>query len=314
LTEAISDMSADLVLVHGRSQQEKDANALKAEWLTALAEGLRKNNLTIPIAADRIRFPYYGDTLFALAKGRDDVPKIEVRGDPFGVVARDFSISAEDQFFLEVAREIHSAVGSRRDQPVNETGTVRAVGAFQPFSPLQNVLRALDRLLPAGSTLALEVITRDVYRYLTNSRIREQIELGIAQAITPGTQTVVVAHSLGSVVAYNLLRREGHLRGWNISLLVTVGSPLAITPIRRILEFLAPLSFPQCVGAWHNARDLRDIVALHALDPENLPLTPALHPIDNNNDVDNKTANRHGISGYLDDKSVARRIFGALTP
>ena len=38
-----------LVLVHGRSQEQKDAVALKAEWLEALNEGLAKSNLTLPI-------------------------------------------------------------------------------------------------------------------------------------------------------------------------------------------------------------------------------------------------------------------------
>jgi len=33
-----------LVLVHGRSQEQKDSIALKAEWLEALAEGLQKSN------------------------------------------------------------------------------------------------------------------------------------------------------------------------------------------------------------------------------------------------------------------------------
>lgn len=40
-------MTRQLVLIHGRSQEHKDAKALKAEWLDALGEGLRKNNLTL---------------------------------------------------------------------------------------------------------------------------------------------------------------------------------------------------------------------------------------------------------------------------
>ena len=36
-------MTRQLVFVHGRAQEQKDASALKAEWLDALQEGLGKS-------------------------------------------------------------------------------------------------------------------------------------------------------------------------------------------------------------------------------------------------------------------------------
>jgi len=61
-------MNRQLVFVHGRAQQHKDASALKAEWLDALHDGLAKNGLRLPIAESDIRFPYYGDTLYDLGR------------------------------------------------------------------------------------------------------------------------------------------------------------------------------------------------------------------------------------------------------
>ncbi len=60
---------------------------------------------------------------------------------------------------------------------------------------------------------------------------------------------------------------------------------------------------------WFNALDPKDAVALHPLTPEYFAVTPA---IENKTDVENTTDNRHGISGYLDDAEVARRIYDAL--
>jgi hypothetical protein len=60
----------ELVLVHGRSQQHKDPVNLKKAWLDALAEGLAKIGLTLPVAEESVRFPYYGDTLIGLMEGR----------------------------------------------------------------------------------------------------------------------------------------------------------------------------------------------------------------------------------------------------
>ena len=42
-------MTRELVLVHGRSQEQKDSIALKREWLDALREGLVKSGLQLRV-------------------------------------------------------------------------------------------------------------------------------------------------------------------------------------------------------------------------------------------------------------------------
>jgi hypothetical protein len=64
------------------------------------------------------------------------------------------------------------------------------------------------------------------------------------------------------------------------------------------------------VKKWFNAMDERDIVALYPLSKKYFQVTPQ---IENKTDVQNPTENRHGISGYLGDPEVARRIHAALT-
>ena len=131
--------------------------------------------------------------------------------------------------------------------------------------------------------------------------------------MTPGVETVIVAHSSGNGGRLQPLRREGLQRDWKVPLFVTVGSPLAVTAIRAKLKGFAPTRIPECAGAWLNAMDPRDVVALYPLDPQNFPIDPAAPEIENKTDVSNKTENRHGISGYLDNEVVAARIHGALT-
>jgi hypothetical protein len=178
---------------------------------------------------------------------------------------------------------------------------------------VQGILRAIDRFVPYGSGTSVALFTNDVYRYLKDSPVRERIESGIVNAFSPDVETVVVSHSLGTVVAYNLLRREAALRKWNVPLFVTLGSPLAVGVIRKVLNSFAPAQCPRGVGKWLNAMDARDVVALYPLSPTWFPLDPAEPSIENKTDVRNKTENRHGISGYLDDREVARRIYEAVT-
>lgn len=144
------------------------------------------------------------------------------------------------------------------------------------------------------------------YLYLNNPGIRDVIDTGVWQAIPRDAECVVVGHSLGSVVSYSLLRREGTALGWQVPLYVTVGAPLAVTKIKTSL---APNKHPNCAKKWFNAMDPDDIVALYPLDDRHFPVDPA---VENKTDVDNQTPNQHGIVGYLSDPEVARRIHDAL--
>jgi len=300
-------MTRQLVCVHGRAQEGKDPIALKAEWLDALADGLSQNNLTLPISEKEIRFPFYGDALYDMSEGKpsDEVASVIVRGQT--------ADDAEKRFIRAVVEEIRQKAGITDAQVAETSGDLVVEKGPLNWAWTQAILRTLDRNVPYASGESIAIFTHDVYQYLTNPDIRQAIDDGVSAAITPGVETVVVAHSLGTVVAYNLLRQRGAGQGWKVPLFVTVGAPLGVTAIRKIVRNLAPPTrCPECVGHWFNAMDTRDVVALYPLDPTSFPLEPAVPAIENNRDVRNKTSNRHGIAGYLDDKIVSARIQNAL--
>jgi hypothetical protein len=294
-------VTSELVFVHGRSQQHKNASDLKQAWISSWSEGLSKGGLTLPISEEDIRFPYYGDTLDALVRGvpDDEIPDVIIRG-----AGQD---RQEEQFAAEVLREAQEQAGITDDQLLAASGDPQLERGVQNWRMVRAIFRAIDERLPGGSGAALALATHDVYQYLRNPGIRDAIDDGVRNAISRERETIVVGHSLGSVVSYNLLRSEGEALGWRIPLYVTVGSPLAITAIKRALS---PIAHPACAEEWFNARDRRDIVALYLLDTQHFGVKPA---IDNDDDVKNGTSNRHGISGYLSDKDVARKIYDAVT-
>lgn len=287
-----------IVLIHGRAQEHKDSVALKAEWLDALALGLSKSNLALPLAPDHIKFPYYGQTLFDLAGNAGTIADVVVRGTE--AAGKD-----EQRFQQAVIEEVQRALGIS-DAQVDAAlpGDVRQRGPAN-WEWVQGILAAIDRHVPGASGASIALATRDVYQYLKNPGVRRTIDDGVLQAMQPGVPTVVVSHSLGTVVAYNLLKREGAARGWVVPLFVTLGSPLGVTAIRQAMS---PIEFPSCAGAWFNAMDERDVVALYPLTKDHFDVDPA---IVNKTDVRNHTDNRHGIGGYLDDAEVARRIHAA---
>lgn len=297
-----------LVFIHGRAQEHKDASALKAEWLDALGEGLAKSGLSLPIAESDVRFPFYGNTLYDLVQGRSASGAAEV------IVRGTESDAAEEQFVRAVLENVRKKAGVTEEQLLDVTNAEVIEKGPANWEWVQGVLRAIDRYVPYGSGSAIALATRDVFQYLKNTGIRTMIDEGVAQAVDPTRETVVVAHSLGTVVAYNLLTQRGGPQGWTVPLFITLGCPLGVEEIRKTVRPLTGTHrCPPCAGGWFNAMDDRDVVALYPLTPDAFPLDPSAPAIQNKTDVRNRTQNRHGISGYLDDAEVARRIHAALT-
>ena len=289
--------AARLVLVHGRGQKDQTAQSLRDIWLEALKKGAQKLNRTLPENLD-VTVPFYGKLLddFTAQMALPLTEDIRTKG---SAVDDDFL-----RFQAQMAEEIRQQAGITDAQIDAEYGpNPRPKGPLN-WEWVQAILRTLDKHGGGLGQTALEIFTRDVYLYTTRLGVRDQIDAVVRKALTPDVPCVVVGHSLGSVVAYNVLRSES--RQLRMPSFVTVGSPLGIRAVRN--RFL-PLRFPQPASAWFNAFDERDVVALYPLDNRNFPVSPA---ITNDDTVKNHTRNRHGIIGYLDDDGVAKVILDAL--
>lgn len=307
-------MTRTLVLVHGRAQQGKDPAALKAEWLDAWTSGLNAAGLRMPVEESDVRFPYYGDTLDQLVDGLSAADVVLRGPGGTGGTGADVPDPQQQEFVRAVVAEIAERAGITDEQVEQAAGGDVLERGPESWGWVHGVLAALDRFVPYAGAGALAAFTRDVYAYLRDPAIARQIDEGVAQAFTPGVETVVVAHSLGSVVAYALLRERAADDGWQVPLLVTVGSPLGVRAIRAgVRSRCSPARCPGNVAAWFNAYDPGDLVALYPLTADRFPLDPQLPAIDNHGGVRNHTSNRHGISGYLSDPLVAARMYAALT-
>jgi PGAP1-like protein len=130
---------------------------------------------------------------------------------------------------------------------------------------VQKALKALSKSsFFAGVAEHLMIAdVKQVTRYMRDRALREEIETCVREAITPDTR-VVVGHSLGSVIAYEVLAASAADLG--VTTLVTLGSPLGIPNV--IFDRLTPPpehgkgSWPSCLDRWHNIADPGDVVAL----------------------------------------------------
>lgn len=290
----------ELILIHGRSQQGKDPVGLKKTWVDALQEGMGKAKLKLDIDDAHVHFPFYGDALMDLVDGSETVASIVVKG------GNDTVGNAEAQLMAQVVKEVLDAKGITPAR-VSAEQTAAEI-AVKNKGPLNWgwVLTGLRMLNDLGfGTHALEMCVRDVYQYVYDPSIAKEIDDGVSAAFTD-QEAVVVSHSLGTVVAYSILRELGPQRSWKVPTLITLGSPLAIHSVNQLLPSLA---MPPGVSSWHNGRDPKDTVALFPLAPAHFP---DLGIIAKNN-INNRSENHHGIEEYLRDPDVARWIHTALT-
>jgi subtilisin family serine protease len=125
-----------------------------------------------------------------------------------------------------------------------------------PFKPVRAIV----------TRLITRLFLHDVRDFLFDAGRRARMEDTLRQRIAAGGGPfIVVAHSQGSMIAYDVLRtlkREDA----DVRLFLTIGSPLGMDEVQDVLkEVGGPLVVPECVARWVNVAERLDPVAL---DPE----------------------------------------------
>ena len=253
-----------VLLVHGRGMSDRDTAATRRMWQQALASGARMVTPE-PLIADRdVRVVWYADVL----DPRSGAYCEYAAGDPRARRAR--GDDADFRSFLGVMGGILGVVSSLVDES-ETTAQLRALAGDAAF------------VADAGKRCASE----------------QRLATEIDRAKTEGRPIVIVAHSLGAVVAYDYLssRRDSLPVVEN---LVTMGSMVGYPELRRLLIGGAAgdsLARPRGVKAWVNLRNGQDVLAAPLSVGRDIVTTPPLDEPD-----------PHELVGYLRASSAAREI------
>jgi len=298
------DAVALVVGVHGIAQQRKGEDVLRSEWEPPLRDGLRRS----PRGAEALRLlgrqgfacAFYGD-LFR-APGR----ALSV-GDPF--------ITPED--LVEADAELLMAWWRAAAETDEDVVGPDARGLGVP-GLVQAGLRALSasRFFAGLSERALMFDLVQVRRYFNEPEIRAAARARVEEAIGPQTR-VVVGHSLGSVVAYEVLCAHPE---WQVESFVTLGSPLGIRhliydrldtpPVSATAPASGRGNWPACVRRWTNIADAGDVVAL-VKDLEPL-FGPGPAPESFSGYLVDNGARAHAVSPYLTTEQAGMAIGAGL--
>ena len=131
---------------------------------------------------------------------------------------------------------------------------------------------SLPFLIPKLADANMEMTLRDVHRYVRNENgiadaTRRLLAIPLIAAWRSGRPVLLIAHSMGSVIAYDTLWKLSHTQDEKpqIDTLMTMGSPLGQKYVRRRLQG-AKLSgdhrYPTNIGRWLNFAAVGELTAL----------------------------------------------------
>ncbi|MEV0354937.1 serine protease [Nocardia sp. NPDC050697] len=271
-----------VVFLHGRGQEGRDPAELRRGWVAGLNKGLTLAGLR-PLDPADITFPFYGDQL-AGSIGRERVADVET--------------PLYEDLVTEAARRVGMPdTGCAPPDPVAR----EAFGA----TLLSRVRDGLSWVAShsALDSLLIRAVFRDVAAYLENEAVRRGVLEAVRADLPVRGELILVAHSLGTVVALDLLTELPP--EVEVSLLATAGSPLGLDAVQQRLLAGGPKR-PERVGEWINTFYGGDPIAIGC------PLQRAWGSDLRDLPVENPRDRAHDIAEYLAHPAVAAAIGGQL--
>jgi pimeloyl-ACP methyl ester carboxylesterase len=291
----------------------------RERWISALAEGARRAGHSQAAArlvygglADVV-FAYYGD-LFERAQAQ-------------GLGAAGLDIEAAI-LLSEVLAEV---VEAHRDESsgADQARLRHALAQLRPQGEEQGVGDIVRRAVNAATTLlgagpwaragqwaGGKLLVRDlaqVARYLVRGEpdgdmrtLDARIRGVVTEALGPGP-TIIIAHSLGSVVAFEALHEYPGV----VPLLVTLGSPLAMRAVVWPKVRPKPPVTPEKVLRWLNYWDRDDIIVARPILESDLTANTA-GALPQSLRVDSDGVWVHAAAKYLAKAEVAGPIIEAI--
>ena len=274
-------MSARIVGVHGIGNRQpgktpdEAAAVVGDRWTTALSRGLGQNSGVHAVVA------YYAHHLATDA--------VQGATDP------EYLSEPEQQMLLRWAAAL--------DAPMEVAQGRLATPARASADWIARRFALDGRLV----RLLVTVFCRELHRYLSDPGCRAAARDTVAETIADHHPAVVLAHSLGSVVAYEALWARPDLQ---VDLLVTLGSPLALPGV--VFSRLDPGPSngrgvrPPGVRRWINIADPGDVIAVprgltHYFDGVDADLTTPIGVFD-----------IHKSAGYLSCPTTATALAALL--
>jgi len=239
-----------VIYIHGIGNKP-EAAILKCQWDRALFGAEMGDRTRLAYWVDRERYPSPevatcadGERLQPLAPEWTDIGGASIKS-----VSEEAPLRPADQRRLDAIAAKMLAANARP-----KAGDKRA--KVLPFRPVRAIV----------TRLITRLFLHDVRDFLFDADRRARMADTLRRRIAAGGGPfIVIAHSQGSMIAYDVLRALKREEA-DVRLFVTIGSPLGMAEVQDVLKDIGgPLRVPECVAQWVNVAERLDPVAL---DPE----------------------------------------------
>ncbi len=275
-----------IVGIHGLGNKP-DARVLEDWWRTSIAEGLARH---CGGRKCKVRFElvYWSDLMYPAPIRVEDLLEPYTRAEGDGPLPRvGLSVSRV------AATRLRGGLGK----------------ALEKFSKVR-----LGEKVVSGT---VESKMPDLHLYKSDEQLRTAVQGRLFKRLRSARRwrrkVMLLAHSMGSIVAYDVLRDAGAaLKGLDISHFVTVGSPLGLAGLKTVIEGEARV--PECVVRWSNYSDQRDPVArwdtslCDNYQANSRGVTVSDHLVVNGYMSPAGKANPHKIFGYLRTPEISELV------
>ncbi|WP_294343816.1 hypothetical protein [Prosthecochloris sp.] len=219
-------MNKTLLLIHGRSWKPPE-ESLRSLWLDALRWGLDRD---FPDAAARfsevtLEFVYYGDTSNCYMESAEGKPYVDD--------------TDSRRHTLELLKVYSSNQFSKRNYNRLPGKESFKEGAADVLSPILSFFNLSETLIAA--------VAPDMREYWNDesfygTEVRRPMIKPLKRALDREGSTAIVAHSLGTIIAYDTLWKFSRYGEWydywnrKIDLFVTLGCPLGDATVRENIK------------------------------------------------------------------------------
>lgn len=297
-----------ILFIHGRAQENFTQEELLDKWTTALKQSFENAGISFPDGLT-LTLPYYGkDLILQRDRYRQDLTEKKYQMRSPDVSTDEERLDDIQNFQFGFLNDLRKEAGITDKQIHEEVKSETQDRGFRNWWPVLAIARLIDNYRNANG-LANHLIlkeTADVATYLVVPEAKKTINKLFTDALSK-EPTIIIAHSLGTVIAYDMLQKLKR-EEWDIRGLITLGSPLGVNAVTR--QFSEPPKYPAALkGSWVNIYDERDIVSLRPLEGGHFRVDPKIK----NYTVVNETDDRHGIEGYLSSAYVASEVSEILS-
>lgn len=236
-----------VVYIHGINNKPV-ASVLKCQWDSALFGAAMGDRTRMAYWVNRSRYPVPSSESCA---AKDGLPTVESGPGSRGLAAEALDTGPE---LSDPQRQLMARLEQRLLKPASEEAGPSAKLLPLPAGMRRWIVRQISRLF-----------LKDVRDFFFDATERERMEKSLLDRLqVGGGPFIVIGHSQGSMIAYQVLRKLQKSQ-CDVRLFLTLGSPLGLQEVQDMLLKLEPdrpLAVPDCVDRWLNVAERLDPVAL----------------------------------------------------